>query len=135
MPVSSVRAFASLVVLAFASLLPIGAAHAELVLSELIVELQPGKQTRDDIEVWNDSPERAFVAVEPREILDLSRASQTARKNPDPQKLGLLVSPARMILEPGQRKLLRRRRFTAASAIFAPMPCKISRVAAACNME
>jgi P pilus assembly chaperone PapD len=107
MPVSSVRAFASLVVLAFASLLPIGAAHAELVLSELIVELQPGKQTRDDIEVWNDSPERAFVAVEPREILDPSRASQTARKNPDPQKLGLLVSPARMILEPGQRKLLR----------------------------
>lgn len=82
-------------------------AHAELVLSELIVELEPGKQVRQDIEVWNDSPERAFVAAEPREILDPSLPSQTARKDPDPEALGLLVSPSRMILEPGQRKLVR----------------------------
>lgn len=83
------------------------AARAELVLSELIVELQPGKQIRDDVEVWNDSPDRAFIAVEPREILNPSLPSQTARRDPDPEKLGILVSPARMILEPGQRKLVR----------------------------
>jgi P pilus assembly chaperone PapD len=82
-------------------------ARAELVLSELIVDLQPGKQVRDDIEVWNDSPERAFIAVEPREIVDPGTASQSARQDPDPERLGILVSPARMILEAGQRKLVR----------------------------
>lgn len=82
-------------------------ASADLVLSELIVELQPGKQLRDDVEVWNNSPERSFVAIEPREIVGPGLASQAERKDPDPQKLGLLVSPSRMILEPGQRKLVR----------------------------
>lgn len=82
-------------------------AHGEIVLSELIVDLQPGKQMRDDVEVWNDSSDRAFVAVEPREILDASLASQKSRTDPDPESLGLLASPARMVLEPGQRKLIR----------------------------
>jgi P pilus assembly chaperone PapD len=82
-------------------------ARAELVLSELIVELQPGKQVRDDIEIWNNSPERSFVAIEPREVLDPGLPSQSVHQDPDPQKLGLLVSPNRMILEPGQRKLVR----------------------------
>lgn len=102
-----VRALGILLATALAALTPAAPARAELVLSELIVELQPGKQAREDIEVWNNSPERSFVAVEPREILDPSLPSQAARSDPDPEKLGLLVSPARMILEPGQRKLVR----------------------------
>src|SRR5689334_15373821 len=83
------------------------AARADLVLSELIVELQPGKLMRDDVEVWNNSPERSYVSVEPREIINPSLSSQSARQDPDPEKLGLLVEPARMILEPGQRRLVR----------------------------
>lgn len=82
-------------------------ASADLILSELIVELQPAKQVRDDVEIWNNSPERTYVAVEPREIVNPGLPSQSERKDPDPQMLGLLVSPSRMILEPGQRKLLR----------------------------
>ena len=92
---------------AAAGLLAVSPAHAELVLSDLIVELQPGKQVRHDIEVWNNSPERSFVSIEPREILNPGLASQSVRKDPDPEKLGLLASPQRMILEPGQRKLVR----------------------------
>lgn len=83
------------------------AAHADILLSELIVELQPGKQMRDDIEVFNSSPERAYVAIEPREIENPGRGTETARTDPDPEKLGLLVTPTRMVLEPGQRKLVR----------------------------
>ena len=93
--------------LALGALLLPAAAHAELVLSELIVELQPGKHIRDDLEVWNNAPDRAFVAVEPREIINPSLKSQSDRRDPDPEKLGLLVSPSRMILEPGERRLLR----------------------------
>ena len=83
------------------------AARAELVLSDLIVELRPGTQARADVEVWNNSPERSFVSIEPREIIDPSLVTQSVRHEPDPERLGLLVSPARMILEPGQRKLVR----------------------------
>ena len=95
--------------LAFAALAALAGtpARADLVLSDLIVELQPGKQVRRDVEVWNNSPERAFVSVEPREIVDPGLASQSVRQDPDPEKLGLLASPRRMILEPGQRKLVR----------------------------
>jgi P pilus assembly chaperone PapD len=93
--------------LALSILLAAAPARAELVLSELIVDLQSGKHVRDDVEIWNKSDERAFVAVEPRQILNPSLASQSERRDPDPEKLGLLVSPTRMILEPGQRKLLR----------------------------
>lgn len=82
-------------------------ARAELVLSDLIVELKPGKQVRRDVEVWNDSPERAFISVEPREVLEPGRPGQSVRQDPDPEKLGLLVSPQKMVLEPGQRKLVR----------------------------
>lgn len=93
--------------LAIALMVESTAAEAEIVLSELIVDLQPGKQTRDDIEILNNSPDRTFVAVEPREILNPSLPSQTVRQDPDPEKLGILVSPSRLILEGGQRKLMR----------------------------
>ena len=97
-----IRIAASVALLSFGS-----SASAGIVLSDLIVELQPANQLKDDIEVWNDSPDRAYVAVEPREILQPGTPEEAVRKDPDPEKLGLLVTPTRMVLEPGQRKLLR----------------------------
>lgn len=90
-------------------------ARADLVLSELIVDLQPGKLMREDVEVWNNSPERSYVSIEPREIINPSLPSQSELKDPDPEKLGLLVEPSRMILEPGQRRLVR-------MAVISPEP-------------
>ena len=101
------RRTAALAAALFMSLATAVPARAELVLSDLIVELQPGKEMRHDIEIWNNSPERTFVATEPREVIDPALPSQTSHRDPDPEKLGLLVSPARMVLEPGQRRLIR----------------------------
>ena len=92
---------------AVAMVQPIAPARAELVLSQLIVELKADAKTRDDIEVWNNSPERAYVAIDPNEILYAGQRSEERRREPDPEKRGLLVAPARLILEPGQRKLVR----------------------------
>lgn len=89
------------------AILPGTPAKADLVLSQLIVDLQPGKHAREDIEVWNNSPDRTFVGIEPREIVGAGLSSSGIRVDPDPEKLGLLVTPARMILEPGQRRLIR----------------------------
>jgi P pilus assembly chaperone PapD len=105
--VNPYRIFGTLCVAALGAVLTTSPACAELALSNLIVELLPGKHIREDVEVWNNSPERSFVAIEPREIIDPSLPSQKDFLDPDPEKLGLLVSPSRMILEPGQRKLVR----------------------------
>jgi P pilus assembly chaperone PapD len=98
---------ARLILLFLLVIQPISKANADIVLSQLIVELQPGKHGRDDIEIWNSGTDRAYVALEPREVVNAGLSSETRREEPDPEKLGLLVSPARMILEPGQRKIAR----------------------------
>ena len=50
---------------------------------------------------------RVAIMSTGNEIVDAGLAGESRREEPDPEKLGLLVSPARMILEPGQRKLAR----------------------------
>lgn len=90
-----------------ALLVPAAPAEAQLVLSQLVVELPSGAQDRADVEVLNKSPERSFVAVDPREILAPGTAQETSRTDPDPEKLGLLVSPERLVLEPGEHRLIR----------------------------
>jgi P pilus assembly chaperone PapD len=82
-------------------------ASAEIVLSQLVVDIAPGKAARGDIEVWNNDKERAYVVVEPSEVLQPGTPAERRVAERNPEKLGLLVTPARMILEPGQRKLLR----------------------------
>ena len=106
MPVRRAGHVGSLIAAGLVLLLP-SSARADLVLSELVVELQPNKHMREDLEVWNDSPERSFVAIEPREIINPGSPTQSVHRDPNPEKLGLLVGPSRMILEPGQRKLVR----------------------------
>ena len=76
-------------------------------LSDLVVELQPGKSSRKDIELWNNSDERAYVEVAPAEIVNPGQASETRIQELNPERLGLLVSPNRLILEPGQHKVIR----------------------------
>lgn len=89
------------------SLLAPAPAGAELVVSQLIVELKVGGPKTADIEVFNNSEERSYATVEPREILNPGTAREEVRLSPDPTKLGLLTSPARFILEPNQRRTVR----------------------------
>lgn len=82
-------------------------ASAEITLSQLVLELGAGKGQRGDIEVWNNAPERAYVLVEPVEVVSPGTPAEQRVAKRDPEQLGLLVSPGRMVLEPGQHKLLR----------------------------
>lgn len=91
-------------------------AAAEMILSQVIVDLQPGKPGHDDIEVWNSGTERMYVVAEPSEIRSPGRQDEQRVSNPDPSVTGLLVSPQRMVLEPGQRRMVR------VSAIIARQP-------------
>lgn len=93
--------------MSFIAMLPIAPVSAELAVSQLIVELKPGASRSADIEIYNDSDERSFVSVEPREILNPGLSTEKPLLSPNPEKLGLLVSPTRLVIEPHQRRRLR----------------------------
>lgn len=82
-------------------------AHANLVLSHVILDLTPGTPPAQDIEVWNSGKDRSYVVAEPVEVVAPGTPEENRVANPDPGVSGLLVTPQRMILEPGQRRLLR----------------------------
>ncbi|MGN3975235.1 hypothetical protein [Tsuneonella sp. SYSU-LHT278] len=81
--------------------------HAELVLSQVIVDMAADKPPTEDIEVWNDSAERMYVQAEPAEILHAGTAEEQRIAAGDPGAAGLLVSPRRLILAPGERRTVR----------------------------
>ena len=94
--------------LAFAAALGLcGAARAEMVLSQVIVDLLPGKPPREDIEVWNDGEERMYVLAEPFEIRDAGTPGEQRVAVTEPEQASLLVSPLRLVLEPGERRTIR----------------------------
>jgi len=82
-------------------------AAAELAVSQLIVEFTPGGPKASDIEVTNNSDERTYLVVEPREVVEPGTPAERRVATADPSRLGLLVSPTRFILEPRQRRTLR----------------------------
>lgn len=83
------------------------AASASLVLDKVIIDLEAGGPARDDIELLNDGDERIYVAVEPFEVLypdtDREQRVELSLDTPGP----IFVSPRRLVLEPGERRLLR----------------------------
>ncbi|WP_380785320.1 hypothetical protein [Sphingomonas sp. R86521] len=84
-----------------------GPASADLVLSQMVVDLPPGAPPRVDVEASNTGSERIYVVADPAEIVDPGKPGERRVASPDPAVLGLLVTPQRMILEPGERKLIR----------------------------
>jgi P pilus assembly chaperone PapD len=82
-------------------------AWAGLTLSQAVVDIQPGHRAAQDIEVWNDSKEIAYVVAEPAEVVAPGLADEHRVPVEDPSVGGLLVTPQRMILQPQERKLLR----------------------------
>ena len=82
-------------------------ARAEMVLSQVIVDLLPGKPPREDIEVWNDGTERMYVLAEPFEIRGAGTPEEQRTPAGLPEQSGILVSPQRLVLEPGERRTIR----------------------------
>ena len=92
-------------------------AKAEMILSQVVVDLLPGQPSRGDIEVWNSGDERMYVTAEPFEILNAGTPQEQRVPATDIEQSGLLVSPQKLILEPGERRIVR-------IAAIAPRPNK-----------
>lgn len=83
------------------------AARANIVLSQVILDVKPNDPPAQDIEVWNNSGDRTYVSVEPTEVIAPGTPDEHRAANPDPAISGILVSPQRLILEANQRRLIR----------------------------
>lgn len=89
-----------------APLLPV-AAHANIVLSRVVIDIGADADTAQDIEITNDASEIAYVVVEASEIVAPGLPAEKRTPIVDPGVGGLLVSPQRMILQPGEHKVIR----------------------------
>lgn len=93
--------------LVLTGLLVVHTAVAGIGLSEVIVDFSDPRKQRHDIWIVNDGKERAYITIEPAEIVNPGRPDEKRVNQPDPEKRGLLVSPTRLILEPQQRRMVR----------------------------
>jgi P pilus assembly chaperone PapD len=82
-------------------------ARAGLSVAPVIVDVQPNQPPRTDVELFNDGTETLYVVVEPSRIEDPGDAGEKRVRLTDPQALGLLATPNRLVLEAGQRKFVR----------------------------
>lgn len=82
-------------------------AHASLALDRVIVDLASDQPARADIELTNEGEERMYVAVEPFEILHPDTEEQQRIELDLGSENALFVSPLRLILEPGEKRLVR----------------------------
>jgi P pilus assembly chaperone PapD len=82
-------------------------ARADLALSKVVVDFASARPTRDDIEISNSGNDILYVGVEPSEIVNPGRPDERRVADPNPRQLGLLVSPNRLVLGPGERKVVR----------------------------
>lgn len=82
-------------------------ANANLSIDKLWVDFADGRAGRSDVVIRNDSDERYFVDVTVAEILNPGTEQEERSVVADPEALGLLVTPNRMVLEPGALRSIR----------------------------
>lgn len=83
------------------------ASMASLTLDKVIIDIADQETGRADIELANEGAERMYVAVEPFEILKPDQSDETRVELPIGDDSPLFVSPRRLILEAGERRLVR----------------------------
>jgi P pilus assembly chaperone PapD len=82
-------------------------ARAQLAVDRLWVDFEPKSTPRADVVVRNESKDRYYVTVTPAEIVNPGTDKEQRVEQADPEKLGLLVTPNRLILEPGAIRSIR----------------------------
>lgn len=93
--------------MAFALIGGANAARAEMFLSKVVVDFADAAQAFDDIDIFHSGEERLYVVVEPAEIHLAGTAQEERTPIANPAEAALFVSPKRLVLEPGERRVVR----------------------------
>lgn len=96
----------------FLALLAAGCAFAtpsaaQLVVDRMWVDMRPDSAGREDLVLRNESADRYYVSLVASEILGAGTEAEQRVEIADPEALGLLISPTRLILEPGASRAVR----------------------------
>ena len=96
------------VAMCFLFLTPVSTVFANMVLSEAIIHFEPGKPLRKDIEVENPSnSENLYIEITPSIVAEPGTETEHRLTINDPRESGLLVTPNKLVVPPGGRKLVR----------------------------
>lgn len=82
-------------------------ALAQIAVYPVIIDLPPTDLQRADFTVENPTNARVFVEVEPARVSAPGNPDEARLVATNPQELGLLTSPPRMVLEAGEKRLVR----------------------------
>lgn len=82
-------------------------ATAQLAIDRLWVDMNAGSVPRSDLVVRNESTDKYYITITASEILNPGTTEEKRQLGSNPEELGLLVTPGRMILEPGQMRAIR----------------------------
>ena len=82
-------------------------ASAQLVVDKLWIDLDSTASGRDDVLLKNESTIRNYISVSLEEVTDPGLANEKHVEIANPDEMGLLVSPSRLILEPTATRALR----------------------------
>ena len=93
----------SIVAIAFFSL----QAQSAMQINQAIIDYQPGDTSRKDIEISNPDPEPLYVQVEVKRVVNPGMPDEKTEVVTNPKESGLLVTPSRLAIQPGARKLVR----------------------------
>jgi Mat/Ecp fimbriae periplasmic chaperone len=84
-----------------------GVARADISLSQIIVDFQPGQPLVQDIEVQNQGQERAYIEVTVARIDNPGTWPMQRFIPANPAEAGLIATPGKFALGPGSTRLLR----------------------------
>lgn len=99
--------FATAALMCFLFTVSASSVLANMVLSEAIIHFEPGKPLRKDIEVENPSAENLYIEITPAIVNEPGTHQEHRVAIVDPRESGLLVTPNKLVIPPGGRKLVR----------------------------
>ena len=95
------------VMVSLAALLITSHAHAAIEVSPAIVIFEPKASQEAIITVTNAGDKITYVTTQPREVMARGETDEKLRFDPNPTTLGILSTPAKLVLEKGERRGVR----------------------------
>lgn len=85
----------------------VGPAQANLTAVPVIMSFESDGADRQDITVGNVSSRVQYLEVSAQQITNLGEGAEEYFESPNPEEVGLLVAPRRVVLQPGEEKVVR----------------------------
>lgn len=83
------------------------AAIADMVLDNVIIHFEKDSPNRRDVSVSNGGSEPLYIEVIPYEVTSPGTSNEAKVKIVNPKQAGLLVSPNKLVVQPGSKKVVR----------------------------